>query len=417
MSRWNRDFKMLNQASSADQRRAFTLVELLVSMVILAILMSLLLQTLFVAQDVWIKARIRVEQYSEARLAFEAITRRLSLATLNSSWDYDSPVSPTRYVRQSDLHFVTGPATRSTGTTGLIQSPDTCGHAVFFQAPLGLEASDTGSSGAASTHNMEELLNGWGYYVQYRSDLADRPDFLRKDTARHPDRMTFSLMEFRQPSESLPLFLQGTGTATTAAPPLILSQTDTTGLYRWFREGKLNTTQPPVTCDLATGSRVLASNILALIISPRVPAETADNDSDYDIAPNYYYDSREWQLSSKTNIGMERNGITIHAATRNQLPPVLDVTLVALDGKAWQGFLEERGESIRYVNYMKEKFLSVGALTGRSSPDFAKAFREDLEGLKKMLTSDHIGHRIFSTSIAMRSAKWTSDYALPASAP
>ncbi|HSJ03744.1 MAG TPA: prepilin-type N-terminal cleavage/methylation domain-containing protein, partial [Verrucomicrobium sp.] len=56
----------------------FTLIELLVSMTVVALLMGMLLQTVFQTQNIWTQARVRVEEYREARTAFEVITRRLS---------------------------------------------------------------------------------------------------------------------------------------------------------------------------------------------------------------------------------------------------------------------------------------------------------------------------------------------------
>jgi uncharacterized protein (TIGR02599 family) len=178
--------------------RGFTLVELLVSMTVVALLMGVLLQTVFQTQNIWTGARNRIEEFREARVAFESITRRLSQATLNSVWDYDNPTTPTRYQRYSDLHFVSGPSYKTSGGQGLLQTVDkACGHAVFFQAPMGFAGQETGGTAPSAAYdNMEELLNGWGFYVQYRSDLPDRPAFMRDDKDRNPERETFSLLEF-----------------------------------------------------------------------------------------------------------------------------------------------------------------------------------------------------------------------------
>ena len=309
----------------------FTLLELLVSMTVLSLLLGMLLQTVVQTQGIWSRTRSRVEEFREARVAFEAITRRLSQATLNSVWDYNThPVlatdpQPTKYVRYSDLHFVSGPAVRSDGGEGLLQNVDgACGHAVFFQAPLGYTGNQAGQSTGVTLTNLENLLNGWGYYVKYTSDLGDRPAFLKSDTLHNPERLTFSLMEFRQPAEAVPLFLEDSG----APPSPFLNQSPLTSsqIFAWFRDGQMGGVSPtPEKVDLDTGSRVLARDILALIISPRLPTDGATAACDYDIAPSYYYDSREFQLSSPVNTGTDRNGTFLPTASRHQLPPVLDV--------------------------------------------------------------------------------------------
>lgn len=389
----------------------FTLVEMLVSMTVVALLMGVLLQTVFQTQVIWTGARDRVEEFREARIAFEAITRRLSQASLNSVWDYDNPTAPTRYQRYSDLHFVSGPASLSSGGQGLLQTmDDAVTHAVFFQAPMGYAGEEVGG-GEAKYNNMEELLNGWGFYVEYRSESLDRPDFLRRDEARYPQTWGFSLMEFRQPSESVPLFLQGVDRR-----PLLASQSTASGLYSWYRDGLVGGKAPPKPCDITTGSRVLARNIMALVISPRLPTQGAGTACDYDIAPGYFYDTREFQLSSSPNNGTDRNGTPVKQATRHQLPPVLEVTLLALDSASWDSYLERGGDEGRYKVFLRTRFQSVGSLVSRGSSNYEGTLRQDLASLESMLTEDKIGFRVFSSSVELRAAKWTTDADLPAGA-
>ncbi len=47
-----------------------------------------------------------IEAQSAARTGFDLLNRNLSQATLNPYWDYDNPLAPTVYLRQSDLQFV-----------------------------------------------------------------------------------------------------------------------------------------------------------------------------------------------------------------------------------------------------------------------------------------------------------------------
>jgi uncharacterized protein (TIGR02599 family) len=220
------------------------------------------------------------------------------------------------------------------------------------------------------------------------------------------------LMEFRQPAEAVPLFLEDSGTP--PSPYLNQSPLTSSQIFAWFRDGQTGGTSPtPEKVDLTTGSRVLARNILALIISPRLPSDGATAACDYDIAPNYYYDSREFQLSSPINTGTDRNGTFLPTASRHQLPPVLDVILVALDDPTWTSFLNRQGDHQKYLDFLKAHFASVGPIAARSSSTYESTLHDDLNQLQTMLTADHINFRVFSSSVQLRAAKWTTDADLP----
>ena len=62
----------------------FTLVELMVSTGLIALLMLLLLGTVDQTQNVWKRTTAKVAQFQASRAAFEAMNRRLSQATLNT---------------------------------------------------------------------------------------------------------------------------------------------------------------------------------------------------------------------------------------------------------------------------------------------------------------------------------------------
>ena len=96
---------------------AFSLVELLVAVTITAMLLLMVVQVLGSTQRAWKNTRSSVGSFRDARQAFETITRRISQATLNSYWGYDNPAAPTTYLRQSELHFVCGPADDDRGRT------------------------------------------------------------------------------------------------------------------------------------------------------------------------------------------------------------------------------------------------------------------------------------------------------------
>src|SRR3954468_13786824 len=77
---------------------AFTLVELIASASVIALLMLMLVQMSKATGDTWKKGLSKAEQFRETRRAFEIVTRRLASATLNTYWDYeyDPGVDPTK---------------------------------------------------------------------------------------------------------------------------------------------------------------------------------------------------------------------------------------------------------------------------------------------------------------------------------
>ncbi len=100
---------------------------------------------------------------------------------MNSYWDYDSPTTPTKYIRKSELHFLVGPAGQDPlpGTTGT-------GQAVFFQAPSGASENPTYSG-------MENLLNAYGYYIQYEQE--DELPFRTSSTPKYRYRLMQAIVD------------------------------------------------------------------------------------------------------------------------------------------------------------------------------------------------------------------------------
>lgn len=95
--------------------KAFTLIELLVAMSVLAIIMLVLTAMISQTAKTWKYTSSKIEQFREARDAFESMARLISQATLNTYWDYDNPPStnkaPTQYLRSSELRFMSGLST------------------------------------------------------------------------------------------------------------------------------------------------------------------------------------------------------------------------------------------------------------------------------------------------------------------
>ena len=354
--------------------KGFTLVEVLVSVTILSIIILIIASAMKQTQEVWTSTQNRVEAYRESRASFEAMSRRLTEATLNSFWGYDDPTSPRIYVRHSDLHFVSG------STNGILGRGVYSGHAAFFQAPFGFAGSEVGASGMGEElDHLNSLLNGWGYYISYSSDLYERPDFLRTDTDTHPERMRYRLFEHRIPAEHLRLF--DVDPASPLQQPKISGYTEKAQINSWISSA-------------ARGyrpGRAIADNILALVISPRAPTLASGRQTEYDIAPAYEYNTRLFQTESSPS--------TIGKRTRHQLPLVLELTLVATSESSWVRFEDREGTdgAASIATKVNSLFKNVSQ------------YQEDIEELEDFLQEKKLDYRIFTDRIALRSAKWITE--------
>ncbi|MFZ4594259.1 MAG: Verru_Chthon cassette protein C [Verrucomicrobiaceae bacterium] len=358
---------------------AFSLIELLVAMTVTAILLVLMSQVLTSSQMAWKNTRSSVGSYREARTAFETISRRLSQATLNSYWGYNDPSNPAFYQRQSELHYLSGPA-----SVLLPQQALSPGHALFFQAPLGL-AED------AEVQRLEDTVNTLGYWVAFGSDLDFRPAWMREDTVRNPEQRRFRLMEFRPPTERVDLYRM---VADPAAPgktkPWIEVQTAQADLYQWF------------TNPLRQYSQPIADHILAFFVEPLQPDPAAPTGGaaptiQAALAPDYLYDTRrhQWAPGARADV------------SRHQLPPQLQLTLVALDESTWLALTPEQAEkhAQTLTQTMREK-LFQGLQGAPSEQTLRTRTKADLEDLQDELAKLGLRSRTFSVKIYVRGAKW-----------
>jgi uncharacterized protein (TIGR02599 family) len=89
----------------------FSILEMLVSTAILAVLMGLLFSVLNSGTKLWSTGASKIQAFQEARAAYEVMTRKIGQATLNVYWDYETNSfgDPIRYKRQSELQFLSGP--------------------------------------------------------------------------------------------------------------------------------------------------------------------------------------------------------------------------------------------------------------------------------------------------------------------
>jgi len=357
--------------------KGFTIVELLVSMAILSLIMVLLAAMVSSVSTVWRNTTGKISAFAEARAGFEAMTRKLSQATINSYWDYEYPNDdttkpPRTYVRQSELHLMAGQA-----STLIPSLSDATTHAIFFQAPLGY------SRPAPGIRPLPSLLNASGFFIQ-RSKDTDLPEFLKTLFAGEPakKRTRYRLMEMWQPTEQFRVY----------QPKRTELSLDITKRTEWFTQPLASSNSP---------ARPLAENVIALVLWPR----RAATDPRPPITPDYSFDTRAYlSLSPATRDALPpENPLRL---SRNQLPPVVQVTMVVLDGKS-AAKLEELPDSAKTLLAPGALFTSFNGKT--SQADQEQVFQEDLKKLTDFLTEYRLAYRVFTTAVTLRQAKWSEE--------
>jgi len=330
------------ESRKAIAASGFTLIELMVAVTILAVIMLIVASFTQQAGKTWQSSQAKVESFQGARAGFEAMTRRLSQVTLDNYYGYvyaSDGMTPIRYERKSELHFVCG--------KNLLPNRQVT-HAVFFQVALGY-TDDTDYAG------MGNLLNACGYFVQYADD-GSRPAFL----SSQPPRYRFRLMQFTQPTQELSVY-------SNASDPLA-----------WFR------------VPLGTGAntspvRQLAENVLALVILPKRTTGDQSSSGKGVLSPDYEYDSKD------------QNGANAED-TYNQLPPLVEVVMVAIDEPSAQ----------RLGNTESMPNLGLADLFQQSAREY-----DDLSVLENTLQgkgdgSVKLNYRIFRADVPIRAAKWSA---------
>lgn len=334
----------------------FTLVELLVAAGILSLLVALLLNMVSQTSKTWKATSGKIEQFRGARDAFDSVTRRVSQATLNSYLDYDNPTNPTAYVRKSELRFLSGPATNILGAL----ATNMTSMAIFFQAPNGFSTNSSNSI-------LQNALNTWGYFIEYAADTNSRPGFL--PTGTPAPRYRYRLMELMEPTESLSIYNYTSG----------LTNSNYTGID-WIANSLGTTSNRP--------AHVVAENVIAMILLPKIsPNDQTNGIGAHSLAPNYIYDS-----STNLNVALAypKNAIL---NTRNQLPPVVQVTLVAVD----------EASAVRIPSLYAGLSNTVGGYFNDAS-----LFSNDISLLQSNLAAKGISFRVFTTDVMLKGAKWSS---------
>ncbi|MEM7010161.1 MAG: Verru_Chthon cassette protein C [Verrucomicrobiota bacterium] len=355
--------------------KAFSMIELMLAMTILAAMLLMFVGVLDQTQKSWDYAQGQISQFREARVAFDIMTKNLSQATLNAYYDMvdlepppDGDGVPERFEITSELHF------KVFNADELTVSGHKPGHALFFQAPLGV-------TGNRDYYILNNLLNARAYYVAFNSDREFRPPFLTQyDT---PERLRYRLMEWIPPTERNMIYVDGA--KETDDPDF---DPKNPKFNEWFRDAS----------NITEFSRPLAENVVALIISPREPVTDAlaaanparaERESFQRIAPKYEFDSEKPE----------------DPRFRHLLPPLVKVTMVAIDETTAIRYEDSGGggSSPYMQTHLNGKFES------------ALNYQTDLDDLMDAFHSDderdglEVRYKIFSTNIAIMGSKWSAD--------
>ena len=412
---------MTSSAASVSLTRAgFTLVELMLSVAVIAALMYFMISTIDQTQKVWVRTSEKITEFQSARSAFESMTRRMSQATLNTYWlahddNIDAVKAAFKFRRQSELQFISGPTKRFFGA-----SPEVSGvskpldqayptHAVFFQAPIGYteEPPSTGSVKLPYYRNLDSLLATCGYFIEYGAD-PNRPPFI--DTLNMPDKYRHRLMEMTVPSERLTIFQRPVDELGYADPRVF---DENNGYYAgmvdanrnskaswvrplWMKEAFVRETVSGK--SRFTFARVRAENVIALVILPKLAEKDRKTPTDLELAPSYEFDS--WRiLSGKTeSVGTPSRKVD-NTARDNLLPPIVQVTMVAVDEKAIARF----GPSVSKIPAWTDGLFT----TAKTVADYTA----DMKTLEQRLIDDTYkpNYRIFTADIVLRGSKWSRD--------
>jgi uncharacterized protein (TIGR02599 family) len=415
----------MNSLLHFRRRQGFTLAELMVSSVIVVVILGFLFVTVDQTRKTINSTTAKVGQFQAARLAFDALTRNLSQATLQTYWDLDfdaTTKNPVRYRRQADLHFVIdrGSALFPSAHDGAQNIPRNYpGHAVFFQAPLGFTAEqETTAGGKRKYRNLNNLLSNVGYFVEWREDKT-LPDFIQSEPSLSQPKYRFRLMEVIQPGETNMIYNNSNYTkipsvAVTPASPY-------TGPRDWIyaATGQVNLpTQLPdktVAGTKQNAARVLAENVVALIIVPkkserdRKPNMLNDLTGDkcvYDTRPLAAYKAQERAPVAGALALSDTEKKQLH-----QLPPIVQVTLVAIDEDSGARLQDHSTTAPDWLGGMFTKYTTETEFHNElgdvpEPPSDSLVYK--LANPQRTLPTPRMNYRIFTADVVIRASKWTS---------
>jgi uncharacterized protein (TIGR02599 family) len=331
------------------QLAGFSLVELMVSCAILAVMMGLISLAIRQMAGGIKTSTAKVDAFQSARTGFESVSRTLGVATLNTYWDYfntnrqprssanASTFQPSTYGRQSDLHFLI------TNNFPTVSGLELSGHSVFFQAPLGYFTNTSGTNPPGS-------LNPCGFFVAFGDDPT-KPTLTGIN-----NRPRFRLYQWLPSSDSL----------TVASSSGRITDTN------WITPATTN------------GVRPLAENIIAFVI--RVPSTNSTGYSTN--ATNYGWNSlTPWTSGNQP-------------AQMHQLPPLVNITMVAVEEASVNRLAGTAASASDASSAMGITNFST-LFTDETQYD------ADLLRLETALSGKNIPYRTFTTTVPLRGSRWS----------
>lgn len=355
---------MKTRSVSFARGQAFTLVELMVAISVMILLLLMVFGMVDQTQKTYSRASAQANQFREARVAFESITRRVRQAALNTYFDYERAglkSKPKKYIRQSELHFVCGP------TATIARKPEAQfpGHSVFFQAPFGY----TDNQGYQS---FTEMMNAWGYFVEFGDDSQIMPEFLR--SAVQP-KFRYRMWEFRLPAEDLKIYQDAKERRKTR------SGADSNWFIPYLQGGE----------KAEAMRRVVAENIIGIIITPLKGApQRGSKSSDLFYPTGFYYDSRIGVgEAAKTGVEAANDpNNNVHL-----LPSLLRITMIAIDEKTAVRY--DRGGAP--PNLIPSSVFKQPNSLDADLVQLASAFQD---------MKPKVDYRIFNSMVSLREANW-----------
>jgi len=446
---------------------AFSLLELLVSMAVLVILLLILMSIVDFITKSTTSATAQVGQYRESRRAFDTIARRISQATLATYGDAFSRaqwsgVPITRFVtgqyqiadRTSELRFVSSNIKALMASNPTENSwPLRFTHSVFFQAPLGF--SQTSSNNTTVDITLNDLrLNTWGYFIEYGDE--DETSFPRPSILQNTGtigRSRYRLMELMEPCEELTIYKYTSGWKTWPREDAGRSYNGITNSESYYTKnglltygtllqfgqtrtenygaGKGGAMEPnltglewlhvPITTREYGNSngkstplryRVLAENIIALVLLPQLSVQdetslsviaAGTRTAGTYLAPNYTYDSSSMVANAQLQLATAAGAAWRKINPRHQLPPIIRITMVAIDEKSASRLAKEEQTNNALQRMLRDDLFQVNRNNN------AMDYSTDMRTLENFLKSKNINYRVFTTSVNINAAKWTRD--------
>lgn len=420
----------MKTAFSSKHRRGFTLAELLVSSAIIVMIMGFLFVTVDQTRRTIDSTTSKVAQFQAARVAFDAMTRNLSQATLNTYWDmdYDSKTNnPFRYRRQADLHFVVDKA------NVLVKRDQTSpsffpGHGVFFQAPLGVTAEDFNTNAASPSgyrkyRALSNLLSVVGYYVEWGDD-PQVPEFIKTQTEINKPKYRFRLMEVAQAAEANMVY--NNTNYTTVVGMSVNPASPYPDPRDWIRVATGEKALPtgvagPNGGKKLNSARPLAENVVALILVPKLSErdrtgnqinDLTGNGSVYDSRPKAAYDVQARTVPAATSRDLNAALSPVQRKQLHQLPPILQVTMVAIDEESGSKLQDQGTNPPNWMDGMFESFTTEAAFqkelgVGDPASIDANSLVYKLSNPERTLPTPRMNYRIFTTDVVLRNSKWS----------